>query len=112
MDLGFFSDVFIPKYSLPSVSAWEAAESVWVWDFEGNPMYLDEGEAIRVRVSSVQFNAVPRRDSGQVHILPHRVCCNLFVRKTVLVISIMYQILLVDFVCTCVKFTYQVLRIL
>lgn len=96
VDLGFFSDVFIPKYSLPSVSVWEAAESVWVWDFEGNPMYLDEGESIRVRVSSVQFNAVPRRNSGQVCTLPYQVSSSLLPQN---IVSNIYDVsnLTVDF---------------
>jgi len=53
--------VLVPKHALQSGSAWEAEEDggVWVWSCAGNSFYMDIGEIIRFRVTSVRFNAQP-----------------------------------------------------
>ncbi len=69
LSVGFFSDVLVPKHALQSGSAWEAEEDggVWVWSCAGNSFYMDIGEIIRFRVTSVRFNAQPS--------VSHQVCC-------------------------------------
>ena len=54
--------MLVPKHALQSGSTWEAEEGggVWVWPCAGNNFYMDIGEIVRFRVSSVRFNPQPR----------------------------------------------------
>ena len=72
LSVGFFSDVLVPKHALQSGSTWEAEEDggVWVWSCAGNSFYMDIGEIIRFRVTSVRFNAQPRVSQQVCHAQP------------------------------------------
>lgn len=74
LSLGFFSDVLVPKHALQSGSTWEAEEDggVWVWPCAGNSFYMDIGEIIRFRVTSVRFNPQPRVSHQVSRRSPHQ----------------------------------------
>ncbi|KAI9485093.1 DNA-directed RNA polymerase III subunit RPC8-like protein [Zychaea mexicana] len=48
--LGFFDDIHIPAPALQPGSEFDPAEQVWVWNYEGEKMYMDIEEPIRIRV--------------------------------------------------------------
>ncbi|RCH87315.1 DNA-directed RNA polymerase III subunit RPC8 [Rhizopus azygosporus] len=53
--LGFFDDILIPGAALQPGSKFDPAEQVWVWNYEGEKMFMDIEEPIRVRVLREQF---------------------------------------------------------
>ena len=53
--LGFFDDIVIPPGLMPEGCRWDAGERVWVWSFNGNDMFIDPEEPIRIRVLSEIF---------------------------------------------------------
>ena len=57
--LGFFDDVQLPDVALQEPSVFDEAEGAWYWDYEGNRMYMDVGEEVRLRVSGVTFPPPP-----------------------------------------------------
>ncbi|GAX83296.1 hypothetical protein CEUSTIGMA_g10722.t1 [Chlamydomonas eustigma] len=59
VSLGFTEDVIIPEYALQDPSFYDEGEKLWLWKFEGNNMYMDIGEEIRLKVSSLRFNKPP-----------------------------------------------------
>lgn len=59
VNLGFFEDVVIPDYALQTPSFYDESEKVWIWKYEGSDMFMDLGEEIRFRVSSLRFNPTP-----------------------------------------------------
>jgi len=61
ISLGFFSDVFVPAAELqePSMFISEEGSGVWRWDYEGEQLFLDLFQEVRLRVKQVQFNPIP-----------------------------------------------------
>ncbi|KAL3138870.1 hypothetical protein ABBQ32_005698 [Trebouxia sp. C0010 RCD-2024] len=59
VDLGFFDDLFVPEHNFPAEYWFHSQDGLWVWKYEGNDIYLDLKETIRVRVMEVRFNPVP-----------------------------------------------------
>jgi len=59
VSLGFTDDIIIPEHALQDPSFYDEAEKLWLWKFEGNDMYMDIGEEIRLRVTSLRFNKPP-----------------------------------------------------
>jgi hypothetical protein len=59
ISLGFFDDVFVPGTNLPMVSYWDESEGSWVWSYEGEKLPFEKGEDIRVKVTRLEFHAVP-----------------------------------------------------
>ena len=59
MSLGFFSDIFVPDYNLQHPSQYDTQEAAWMWQWEGNTLYIDEGAEVRLRVKDVKINPVP-----------------------------------------------------
>lgn len=57
--MGFFDDLFVPAGCLPVGCAFDATERIWIWNYEGNSLYIDLEEYIRVRVMSEKFVDVP-----------------------------------------------------
>ncbi|KAJ1912043.1 DNA-directed RNA polymerase III complex subunit Rpc25 [Tieghemiomyces parasiticus] len=55
VSLDFFDDILIPPTLLPAGSEFDAQEQVWVWRYEGNDLFMDPGEPIRVRVIEEAF---------------------------------------------------------
>ncbi|KAG1052225.1 hypothetical protein G6F43_005626 [Rhizopus delemar] len=53
--LGFFDDILIPGGALQPGSKFDPAEQVWVWNYEGEKMFMDIEEPIRVRVLREQY---------------------------------------------------------
>ncbi|KAF7731923.1 DNA-directed RNA polymerase III subunit RPC8 [Apophysomyces ossiformis] len=48
--MGFFDDIHIPGVALQAGSEFDPAEQVWVWNYDGEKMYMDIDEPIRFRV--------------------------------------------------------------
>ncbi|CAO3579396.1 unnamed protein product [Absidia cylindrospora] len=48
--MGFFDDIHIPGATLQAGSEFDPAEQVWVWNYNGEKMYMDIDEPIRFRV--------------------------------------------------------------
>jgi len=40
-------------------SFFDDSEKLWIWKFDGNDMYMDVGETVRVRVHSLRYNTPP-----------------------------------------------------
>ena len=58
----FYKDVCVPESNLPEPSVYiseDTSGGVWRWDFEGNELFLDKGEQVRVRVKEVRFSKIP-----------------------------------------------------
>ena len=58
----FFKDVFVPECNLPEPSVYiseDTSGGVWRWDFDGNELFLDRGEQVRIRIKEVRFNKIP-----------------------------------------------------
>ncbi|KAL1927233.1 hypothetical protein VTP01DRAFT_3862 [Rhizomucor pusillus] len=48
--LGFFDDIHIPAGALQIGSEFDPAEQLWVWNYEGEKLFMDIDEPIRFRV--------------------------------------------------------------
>jgi DNA-directed RNA polymerase III subunit RPC8 len=59
VSVGFFDDLFVPAGCLPLGCTFDATERIWIWNYEGNSLYIDLEEYIRVRVLSEKFVDVP-----------------------------------------------------
>lgn len=63
VDLGFFSDVFVPGDMLQSDSIWHSDNKEWSWtafmDDETPPLYMVRGEKVRLKVYTVKFPPIP-----------------------------------------------------
>ncbi|KAL6071679.1 DNA-directed RNA polymerase III subunit RPC8 [Balamuthia mandrillaris] len=79
VSLGFFEDVFIPKEELQEPSFYDKAEKLWVWEYqsetgEQHRFFMDPGFELRFRVTSLQFNETPRKQTFKPkkpdHIMP------------------------------------------
>ncbi|KAJ1967039.1 killer toxin resistant protein [Dispira parvispora] len=55
ISLDFFDDIWVPPALLPPQSQFDQTEQVWVWKYDGNSLYMDPGEKIRVRVIAESF---------------------------------------------------------
>lgn len=56
---GFFDDVSVPDYQLQDPSLFDPQEAAWKWVYDGAEMFMDAGEAVRLRVTGVNFNPPP-----------------------------------------------------
>ncbi|KAI7904774.1 DNA-directed RNA polymerase III subunit RPC8-like protein [Cokeromyces recurvatus] len=56
--MGFFDDILIPGGALQPGTKFDPAEQVWVWNYEGEKMYMDIEEPIRFRVLREQFTDI------------------------------------------------------
>jgi DNA-directed RNA polymerase III subunit RPC8 len=54
----FFDDILIPADYLQEGSVFDTEEQVWVWQWEGNSLYMDLEETIIFRVIEEHFTAV------------------------------------------------------
>ncbi|KAJ2695248.1 DNA-directed RNA polymerase III complex subunit Rpc25 [Coemansia spiralis] len=72
VSMGFFDDIKISAAHMPEGSAYDGAEGVWVWRYEGNELYIDLEEPIRFRVLETSFLEVspPRPEIGEVDSVP------------------------------------------
>lgn len=61
VSLGFFDHIRIPPECMPSPSRFDEEEGVWIWDYDGNDMFLDLEQFIRIRVQQVHFSAFNAR---------------------------------------------------
>jgi DNA-directed RNA polymerase III subunit RPC8 len=65
VSLEFFTDIFIPPQFLPDGCVYDTEESVWVWKFDGNDLFMDVDEDIRFRVETLIFvDAEPVKEDG------------------------------------------------
>ncbi|ORY83696.1 RNA polymerase III subunit Rpc25 [Protomyces lactucae-debilis] len=53
--LGFFDDIQISSHHLPEGSTFDLSENIWIWETDGNKLYLDNDEQIRFKVEHEQF---------------------------------------------------------
>jgi DNA-directed RNA polymerase III subunit RPC8 len=53
----FFDHFFIPPFELPHPSVFQPQERppVWVWSFDGQPLYIDVKQQVRFRVLEVKY---------------------------------------------------------
>ncbi|KAL6747919.1 DNA-directed RNA polymerase II, 19 kDa polypeptide, partial [Haematococcus lacustris] len=59
ISLTFFEDIFVPEHALQDPSFYNESEKAWVWKWDGNDMFMDVGEEVRLKVHSVRFNPPP-----------------------------------------------------
>ena len=60
VSLGFFDDVLVPPSLMHTDSTvFDGAEQVWSWNYNDTRLFLDAGEAIRIRVTSEIFTESP-----------------------------------------------------
>mmetsp|Transcript_8658 Transcript_8658/g.14927 ORF Transcript_8658/g.14927 Transcript_8658/m.14927 type:complete len:213 (-) Transcript_8658:614-1252(-) len=59
ISLGFFDDVYVPEHALQDDSFFSEVEKLWVWKWEGNDMFMDLNQPIRIKVHSVRFHSPP-----------------------------------------------------
>ncbi|KAI8577654.1 hypothetical protein K450DRAFT_251127 [Umbelopsis ramanniana AG] len=55
VSVGFFDDITIPPGCLQSGSSFDAEERVWIWNYDGEKLYMDIEEQIRFQVLSEVF---------------------------------------------------------
>lgn len=66
ISLGFFDDILVPVGMLPAGTVWDREERVWVWEFDGNRLFIDVGEEIRFRVITETFEEAPPLPKDQI----------------------------------------------
>jgi DNA-directed RNA polymerase III subunit RPC8 len=44
----FFDDIHIPEHLLQQPSTFDEDEKLWVWNYNGTPMYMDLDEDVRI----------------------------------------------------------------
>ncbi|KAK9764442.1 DNA-directed RNA polymerase III complex subunit Rpc25, variant 2 [Basidiobolus ranarum] len=68
VSLGFFDDILIPSALLQESTEFDQNEQVWVWRFDGNELFMDVDETIRLRVIDEMFvDATPIPDAKNKH---------------------------------------------
>lgn len=55
VSLTFFDDIFIPSHCLQPGTAFNAEERLWVWNYDGNELFMDLDEPVRFRVLTQSF---------------------------------------------------------
>jgi DNA-directed RNA polymerase III subunit RPC8 len=55
----FFDDIHIPEHLLQQPSTFDEDEKLWVWNYNGTPMYMDLDEDVRFRVVQVKYPPIP-----------------------------------------------------
>ena len=58
LSLTFFDDIFIPAHCLQPGSTFNTEERLWVWNYDGNELFMDLDEKIRFRVLAESFAEV------------------------------------------------------
>lgn len=58
VSLTFFDDIFIPAHCLQPGTVFNADERLWVWNYDGNELFMDLDERIRLRVLGESFTEV------------------------------------------------------
>lgn len=58
VSLSFFDDIFIPAHCLQPGSTFNTEERLWVWNYDGNELFMDLDEKIRFRVLAGSFAEV------------------------------------------------------
>ena len=58
VSLTFFDDIFIPAHCLQTGSTFNTEERLWVWNYDGNELFMDLDEKIRFRVLAESFAEV------------------------------------------------------
>ena len=53
--LGFFDDIFIPTGFMKQGTIFDSNERLWVWNYEGNQLFIDLEEPVRIRVVAEKF---------------------------------------------------------
>ena len=56
ISLTFFDDIFIPAHCLQPGTTFNAQERLWVWNYDGNELFMDLDEPVRFRVLSLSFS--------------------------------------------------------
>jgi DNA-directed RNA polymerase III subunit RPC8 len=51
----FFHHLYLPAGELQSNSYYDNTENVWIWNYEGNQLYMDLESEIRVKVINLQY---------------------------------------------------------
>ncbi|KAL0073286.1 DNA-directed RNA polymerase III subunit RPC8-like protein [Phycomyces blakesleeanus] len=65
--MGFFDDILIPAPTLQVGSEFDAAEQVWVWNYDGEKLFMDVEEPIRFRILHGLFtDTTPTTHHGAV----------------------------------------------
>lgn len=55
VSVDFFMDIFIPPQFMPHPTNFDAEEGLYVWNFDGNELFIDLEEDIKFRVESLVF---------------------------------------------------------
>jgi DNA-directed RNA polymerase III subunit RPC8 len=62
ISLGFMDDIYVPPVYMQAGTTWNAGEGLWVWEWDGNQLYMDHDEVIRVRVEHEEWNVSNHND--------------------------------------------------
>ena len=60
VDIGFFSDIFVPEHLMQEPSVFDEDEQLWVWMYEDAKMFMDLKEPVRIRIQGIKFPDQPR----------------------------------------------------
>ncbi len=55
ISLTFFDDIFIPAHCFQPGTTFNPSERLWVWNYDGNELFMDLEEPIRFRVLVQSF---------------------------------------------------------
>ena len=70
VSIGFFGDIFIPARMMQDPSDYDESEKVWVWNYNGERLFLDEGKKVRVKVAQVKFPTHPKTAEELENLIP------------------------------------------
>ncbi|CAI5757909.1 unnamed protein product [Candida verbasci] len=63
--LGFFDDIWIPKNYLFEECEFKEVEKAWVWNMDGNELFIDMNEKVRFRVEEENFYNIKPKTSNE-----------------------------------------------
>jgi DNA-directed RNA polymerase III subunit RPC8 len=67
VSLGFFDDILIPPEAMKPSTVFNEAEQVWVWNYQGNDLYIDLQEVLFVLSASIHHQAThPAMTANQI----------------------------------------------
>lgn len=65
VSVDFFEDIHVPDYALQEPSLFDPDEGVWKWTYEGQELFMDISEPVRLRVTGLKFTPPPPPAAAQ-----------------------------------------------
>lgn len=70
----FFDEIFIPFSELPTEAEYNHSEQLWIWNFDGEPLFYDNHETVRFQVVDEEWHdqtpAGPPKGGEEVVAMP------------------------------------------